>query len=79
MTAKDMEKKGSIHYYVGALLQHQNYANPEARGLIAGRDQQLSSRHVTSKAKVDIRLLDGTIYKGCHSDRIKPFILRQDE
>ena len=33
---------------------------------------------VTSKGKVDLRLLDGTIYKGWHSDRIKPFVLRQD-
>ena len=34
---------------------------------------------VTSKGKVDSRLLDGMAYKGWHSDRIKPFILRQDK
>ena len=69
------------HYYVGDLVLYQSYAKKGKPG------DPWSDRwrgpaiivKVTSKGKVDFRLPDGTVYKGWHSDRIKPFILRKDQ
>ena len=68
------------HYHAGDLILYQNYAKRNKPGdpwSVRWRGPATGTR-VTSKGKVDFRLLDGTVCKGWHSDRLKPFILRQD-
>ncbi|RPB19942.1 hypothetical protein L211DRAFT_870938 [Terfezia boudieri ATCC MYA-4762] len=66
-------------YLVGDLVLFQNYAKRHKPGSPWEDRWKGPARitYITSKGKIDFQTTNGTIHKGWHTDRVKPFILRE--